>query len=70
MNVQNSDYLRFIWSILAQLHPAEKNANRVNRYNKYLNTLKYDGIEMPMSVGDIDGFEKLKQDLTIKVYGS
>ena len=58
----------FIWSILAQPHPAEKNANRVNKYKEYLNTLKYDGIEMPMSVGDIDRFEKLNQDLTINVY--
>ena len=59
----------FIWSILAQLHPAEnKNPQRVNQYEKYLNTLKYDGIEMPMSVGDINRFEKLNQDLTINVF--
>ena len=37
-----------------------KNAKRVLKYKKYLNTLKYDGIEMSISVGDIDRFEKLK----------
>ena len=68
LNVQNKDNLCFLYSILAQLHPAEENAKRVSKYKKYLNTLKYDGIEMPISVGDIDRFEKLNQDLTINVY--
>ena len=31
--------------------------------------MKYDGIEMPMSVGDIDRFERLNENLTINVYG-
>ena len=68
VNVQNKDNLCFLYSILAQLHPAEINANRVNNYKKYHNTLKYDSIEILMSVGDIDRFEKLNQDLTINVY--
>ena len=57
-----------LYSILAHQHPAEDHANRVSKYTKYLNTLRCDGIEMPMSVGDIDRFEKLNQDLTINVY--
>ena len=55
VNVQNDDHLCFVYSVLAHLHPAmNRNAQRVNNYKRYLNTLNYDGIEMPMSVGDID----------------
>ena len=68
LNVKNKDNLCFLWSILAKLHPAEDNAESVTKYKKYLKTLKYDGIETPMSVGDIDRFEKLNEDLTINVY--
>ena len=57
------DHNKNIIILLAQLHPAEnRNYQRVNKYKKYLNRLKYDGIEMPMSVGDIDRFEKFNQD--------
>ena len=66
LNVQNKDNLCFLYSILAQLHPAEENAKRVSKYKKYLNTLKYDGIEMSISVGDIDRFEKLKMFMLMK----
>ena len=51
---------------MAQLHPAEENAKRVSKYKKYLNTLKYDGIEMSIPVGDIDRFEKLKMLMLMK----
>ena len=69
VNVQNKDHLCFLYSILAQLHPAKDHAYRVNHYKRYLNTLNYDGIEMPMSVGDIDRFEKKNPGLSINVYG-
>ena len=60
VNVQNNDNLCFLYSILAQLYCAGKDPCRVSKYKQYLNTLKYDGIEMSIPVGDIDRFEKLK----------
>ena len=69
MNVQNKTNLCFLWSILAHQHPFDNHPERVNKYEKYIITLKYDGIEMPMAVGDFDRFEKLNKDLTINVYG-
>ena len=66
LNVQNNDNLCFLYSILAQLYPAENHVQRVSKYKQYLNTLKYDGIEMPIPVGDIDKFEKLKMFMLMK----
>ena len=68
MNVQNDDQLCFSYSVLAHLHPVKYNPHRVYHYKEYLNTLNYDGIVMPMSVGDIDRFEKINPDLAINVY--
>ena len=35
VNVQNKDDQCFKWSILAALHPQEKNAERVSKYTKF-----------------------------------
>ena len=40
VNVKNKDNLCFLWSVLAKLHPAEDNPQRVTHYKKYLKTLK------------------------------
>ena len=69
VNVQNDDQLCFLYSVLAHKHPVKCNHHRVNHYNKYLHTLNYDGIDLPMSVGDIDRFEKKNPGLAINVYG-
>ena len=68
VNVQNEDQNCFLYSVLASVHPNKNNVSRVSSYKKHLNTLKLDGIEMPMATKDIDKFEKLN-DLAINVYG-
>ena len=69
VNVRNQDELCFIWSVLSALYnnAVVNNFGNVYTYSKYLHTLKFDGISMPMQIDDIDKFEKLN-DLAINVY--
>ena len=67
-NRKENDEKCFLWSVLAHLFPVEKDANRVKKYKKHLDTIKYGDINMPMKLKDIDKFEKLN-NLIINVYG-
>lgn len=56
LNIQNKQNEKcFLWSVLAKLYPANKHADRVEKYRKYENTsmLKY-----PIIVQSIENFEK------------
>jgi hypothetical protein len=67
VNIKNEDALCFLYSVLAHLFPAKHHGDRLSNYKKYINELKYDGIEMPMKVSDIERFEA-KNELVINVY--
>ena len=67
INIQNNDEKCFMWCILAHLHPAEKDAERVSKYKQYANELKFDGLSFPMKIKDIDKFEKMN-DLVVNVF--
>ena len=56
VNVQNQDQNCFLYSVLASLFPNKNNPEKISSYKKYLPELKYQGIEMPMAVKDIDKF--------------
>lgn len=68
INIKNADNKCFMWSILAALHPAQRNADRLNNYIQYRNELKFTGIEFPVRVNSIDKFEKLNESISISVY--
>ncbi|XP_046736598.1 uncharacterized protein LOC124405611 [Diprion similis] len=69
VNIRNSDSYCFLWSVTAALFPANnKNPNEVSSYPHFSSVLRYDGLNLPMSLDQISKFEKLN-DLSINVYG-
>jgi len=51
--------------VLAALHPAERNPDRLSNYKPYENSLDISGLTFPLAVKDVPKFEK--QNLTISV---
>ncbi|CAC5368819.1 unnamed protein product [Mytilus coruscus] len=47
VNVKNEDHKCFLWSILAGLHPAQRNPNQVLHYRKYEHSMDLTGIDFP-----------------------
>jgi len=47
-----------MWSVLAALHPAEHNPDRLSNYTPYENTLDISGLTFPFPVKDVPKFEK------------
>lgn len=68
VNVKNYDNKCFLWSVLSALHPTNQNADRVTKYKAFENTLNMDEIEYPVSLSDIDTFEKNNPLISINVY--
>ena len=67
INVKNADDKCFMWSVLAKLHPVEKDPQRVTKYAQYTKELDFFNIEFPVKIKDIPRFEK-QNDLTVNVY--
>ena len=70
LNIQNKDTYCFLWSILANIHPVDKDPQRVSKYIPYQNELKITGIDFSngMRITDIDKFENLNNQLSINVF--
>ena len=56
VNVQNRDKKCFMWSMLAALHPTDRNAERISKYIAYTNELNFEYITFPVKVKDIHKF--------------
>ena len=70
INVKNKDNKCFLWCVLRALNPKENNAERVDKELKTKeNTLNMEGIEYPVSLKDINEFEKQNQTMSITVFG-
>ena len=72
IKVKNKDNRCFEYAILSALHHNEvdqKNTNSPSQYKKYLGKLNFTGIEFPVSLKDIDRFEKQIPGIGINVYG-
>ena len=70
LNVQNNDKYCFIWSILASLHPCEKNhPNRVNNYVQYFNELNFQNFDFTNSFicSDVHRFDEINS-LSVNIY--
>ena len=63
INMKNKDEMCFIWCILRYLHRKPRDNERVADLKKYVNELVTKGIIFPMSVTDINKFEKLNPTL-------
>ena len=57
INMENKDYKCFLWCLLRDLHPVQKNASRINDWREYENDLNFKGIDFPVKVKDIQKFE-------------
>ena len=70
LNVQNMDTYCFLWSILANIHPVNKDPQRVSKYIAYKNELNINDIDFTngMRITDIDKFENLNNQLAINVF--
>jgi len=66
VNIRNQgDDKCFVWSILAHLYPAKKNANRLTNYKQYEHTLNLIGLTFPLPVKQIAKFESLNPTIAV-----
>ena len=56
--MKNTDSKCFVWSVLAALHPAERNPDRLSNYKPYENSLNLTGLTFLLAVKDVPKFEK------------
>ena len=69
-NPKNEDNKCFLWCVLRALNPREKNSERIDKKLKEKeNTLNMEGIEYPVSLKDIDKFERQNPSISITVLG-
>ena len=70
LNIQNKDTYCFLWSIIANIHPVDKDPQRVSKYIPYKNELNINNIDFTngMKITDIDKFENLNNQLAINVF--
>ncbi|GFX35652.1 uncharacterized protein TNCV_3175941 [Trichonephila clavipes] len=68
LNIRNEDQHCFLWCVLAHLHPAQANANRVSTYLKFQNELCTKNLTFPTPLNQIECFEE-KNKISINVFG-
>ena len=70
INVQNKDNKCFLWCVLRALNPKENHPERVDeKLIGKVNTLNMKGIDYPVSLKDINEFEKQNPSVSITVLG-
>ena len=71
INVQNKDNRFFEYAILSSLHHSEIKGKyeRPSKYKAHLGKLNLAGIEFPVSLKDIDKFEKNYPEIKVNVFG-
>ena len=67
ISVQSPNNACFAWAVVAALHPTERDTARPSSYPDYASVLNLEGIEFPMSLGQIGKFER-QNDISINVY--
>ena len=68
--MQNKDNKCFLWCVLRALNPKEHHAQRIDKeLMEKENTLNMEGIEYPVSLKDLNKFEKQNPSISITVYG-
>ena len=69
LNIENNDKYCFLWSILAYLHPCNKNhPNRVSNYRQFFNELNIQGFDFSKGFrcNDVHKFNELN-NLSVKI---
>lgn len=70
INVKNEDNRCFEWSVLSAMYPAACNTDKTSSYRTHRGKLKFNGIEFPVDVRDIDTFEKQNPTISIGTNGT
>ena len=70
LKIQVVDTYYFLWSILASIHPVDKNPQRVSKYEPHQDELNINNIDFTncMRIVDIPRLEKLNPTLSINVF--
>ena len=70
INMKNEDNKCFLWCVLRALNPKEHNSEILDKKLKLKeNTLNMEGIEYPVSLKDLNKFEKQNPNLAFTVLG-
>ena len=70
INMKNKDNKCFLWCVLRALNPSENNPQRLDEeLMAKENTLNMEGIEYPVSLKDLNKFEKQNPTISITVFG-
>ena len=70
INVKNKDNKCVLWCVLRVLNAKEHNQERIDKeLKKKENTLNMEGIGYPVSLKDIDKFERQNSNISITVFG-
>lgn len=69
INIKSFDSFCFLWSVMAALFPAKKNADRVTSYPHFTDILDTKNMTFPVSLSDIKIFEKNNSHISVNVYG-
>ena len=68
--MKNEDNRCFLWCVLRALNPKDRNSERVDtELRKKENTLNMKEIEFPVSLKDLDKFEKQNPSISVTVLG-
>ena len=69
-NMKNTNNQCFKWCIAKGLNPVERGSERITKIlRKQAESLNFKGIEFPMSLKDIDKFERLNPEIKVNVFG-
>ena len=70
INMKNGDNQCFLWCVLRALNPKDIHPERVDaELREKQNTLNMEGIEYPVSLKDLNKFEKQNPTISITVLG-
>ena len=69
LNIRNNDDRCFIYCILAKLHPDVPKPEHVSSYKSYEKELNVIGLKFPMTLTQIDRFERLNKSISVNVFG-
>ena len=70
INMQNKDNKCFLWCVLRALNPKSDHPERLDKeLMGKVNTLNMEGIDYPVSLKDLNKFEKQNPNITITVFG-
>ena len=68
LNIENKDDKCLVWCILASLKPVELNPELVKHYVPFEQTLNLRNLDFPLSISQIDKFEKQFDTISVNVF--